>query len=430
MNTGSSPSSVHLGTGRLGLGLVVPALLKAGYTVIGVDRNPGCGKPQHLVGDSYYRLREPGADRPQELRIARLLFLENWPGVVRAIADRKTAVVTTAVSPGGFSLTAAVLAAGINARLAAHIHMPLTIISCENVVDNATRLRALVESMLSTKARQSLGESVRFLDSVADRICSALRIEAGTLEVCVESPAAWTILSPDSSCGELALSEPVVVETDRARFALLEAKKHNIVIALHVALAIYAAHCGYASLALAAEDPGLCRKLSIVLGALVRAFRVRALVLLPAVVADWPEAREVALTEYGEEFIRRVRAGPDDEPARVLGAYRGTARVCGRAGHVRRDPAPKWQVPVVSSYDSSMPADSLAAFDRTLSKLVRPLFGSAGGADRVVCPDAASRLSCDGPEAETLGELVALCYSLRARGFWPGTSSDGSITVR
>src|SRR5687768_12938877 len=124
--------AVVFGAGRLGCGLVVPALLDGGYDVTLVAKDPGVAA--HLRRTGGYRLRIADGARVAEREV----------GAVAA-AD----VVATAVGTPALASVAPVLTAGLATDGAA----PTTVLTFENGTDPARRLRALLRAESADVAR-------------------------------------------------------------------------------------------------------------------------------------------------------------------------------------------------------------------------------------------------------------------------------------
>jgi len=130
--------AVVFGAGRLGCGLVAPALLDGGYDVSLVAKDSLVAG--HLSRTGGYRLRIVDGRHITEREVSgvRVVSLADGPAVIDAVAASD--VVATAVGTPALPSVAPMLAAGLHAGGAA----PTTVLTFENGTDPARRLRALL----------------------------------------------------------------------------------------------------------------------------------------------------------------------------------------------------------------------------------------------------------------------------------------------
>jgi mannitol-1-phosphate 5-dehydrogenase len=139
--------AVVFGAGRLGCGLVAPALVDGGYDVSLVAKEPRVA--EHLASTGGYRLRIADGPRVTEREVSgiRVISLAERAAVVDAVAASD--VVATAVGTPGLASAAPVLAAGLGADGS----VPTTVLTFENGTDPARRLRALLAAEPAGAAR-------------------------------------------------------------------------------------------------------------------------------------------------------------------------------------------------------------------------------------------------------------------------------------
>lgn len=160
------PVHLHLGAGRLGLGLVVPTTRRCGLNVTVVARpnaNAFSTTRNHsLAAQSTYHLlvRETGERSPVEIDEFLVLDEATRELVDRILKDPRTALITTAVGKANLELLVPRLRELLDVRFAAGVTAPLLVIPCEN--DVGAEYHRLTTSG---------PPRVFFLDAVVDRIC-------------------------------------------------------------------------------------------------------------------------------------------------------------------------------------------------------------------------------------------------------------------
>ncbi|WP_395622930.1 mannitol dehydrogenase family protein [Sphingomonas daechungensis] len=268
------PGVVHVGIGafhRAHQAPVFQALAERGdlrWGVVGASLRSPAVRDTLVPQDCLYTLAvDDGADREISLvSVVRDVIVapEDPARLVEAIAAPETAIVTVTVTEKGYDLPRATLtspktmpehlAAGLQARRARGLG-PLTIISCDNLAGNGSKLRALVREAANAND-PALGEWIEqecaFPATMVDRIVPATsepdieRISAELSVVdrgTVRTEAFWQWVIEDRFAGERPDFESVGVQVTED-IASWEQAKLRLLNGAHSAMAYLGALAG------------------------------------------------------------------------------------------------------------------------------------------------------------------------------------------
>lgn len=213
---------LHLGAGRLGLGLVVPAVQRLGEVHV-VDRlrdGPHAGDPEQreklaaleaIHADRCFSIAELPAAQPTlercEVtachRVAEGAGLSDIAAVVRS---ESTLLVTTALTAAGLDAQVPRLEAILELR--DELGLATVVIPCEN------RTGPGYQALVAQHAGSPLCD---FVDAVVDRVCLRLRTENDQAVVEVDHHASWIIEQrhpPNPVIARLGAAVPSVTLVD------------------------------------------------------------------------------------------------------------------------------------------------------------------------------------------------------------------------
>jgi len=159
-------TAVHFGAGKIGRGFLGQLYWQSGWTTVFVD----VAQPivEALNREGHYTIQIIG-ERCQALTVTnvRAIHADDREAVADALATCDLA--STAVGVRFLADLAPLIAAGIERR-ASTSGRPLNIIVCENLLDAASRLRAMVLDAVAPDARDYAARSVGFVGSVVSRM--------------------------------------------------------------------------------------------------------------------------------------------------------------------------------------------------------------------------------------------------------------------
>ena len=159
-------TAVHFGAGKIGRGFLGQLYWQSGWTTVFVD----VAQPivEALNREGHYTIQIIG-ERCQALTVTnvRAIHADDREAVADALATCDLA--STAVGVRFLADLAPLIAAGIERRASTSAR-PLNIIVCENLLDAASRLRAMVLDAVAPDARDYAARSVGFVGSVVSRM--------------------------------------------------------------------------------------------------------------------------------------------------------------------------------------------------------------------------------------------------------------------
>jgi hypothetical protein len=265
---------IHIGAGRLGLGLIVPTTASCGLEVIVLNRQKtassfagGPDKHDTLRQRMSYVLRHieyrPAVDQRRDIARETVRFQAYYtftegtagldPELERVMTGRPAlTLLTTAVEAGNLTRVVPLISTIIDRHLSA-VAAPglgdnvLFITACENGHRVTDRLKEKVVEYLSSDGRSCgpLDRRVVFLNSVVDRVVSRDPVhENGELLVDVESFRKWIIEITDDASRLPAfdilrsrLAPDGVAYVPRRKFDACETLKYVGLNAVHLSLA-------------------------------------------------------------------------------------------------------------------------------------------------------------------------------------------------
>lgn len=248
-----SDAILCFGTGVLLRGFVADFAQRAGMTITMVSSTAsGDARARELAArGGVFTLRERGLGADGQVvdtsrtvdSIARALTLrDDYDAFLATAADPSVSLLVSNVSESGFVVTEP-KAESFPGRLAAWLRarrdagLPgLTILPCELIAENGSKLRAMVGECDPDPALGAwLDAECVFADTLVDRICT--QDPDDPLAAIVEPYTFWAIRGERTGAlGRLADANPVgiVVEPEIARYAL---RKVRILNGLHTAMA-------------------------------------------------------------------------------------------------------------------------------------------------------------------------------------------------
>lgn len=193
-------TAVHFGAGNIGRGFIGLLLHDAGHELVFVDVN-GPLIAAIAAADSYRVIEIGGEERIRTVTGFTGIDSSADPdGAAAAVASAD--VVTTAVGPSILRFIAPVIAAGLRARPADHV--PLPVMACENALGATDLLRGHLADLLADDP--AVLDRAVFANTAVDRIVPIQEPEAGhELDVRVEPFCEWAI-----EAGPFAGSPPVI----------------------------------------------------------------------------------------------------------------------------------------------------------------------------------------------------------------------------
>lgn len=175
-------NAVHFGAGNIGRGFIGCVLQNAGYRVTFVDVNDDLVSA--LNAHDSYRVIEtgPGATTHILRNFDALNSRTEQDSVIRAISEAD--VVTASVGPTVLPHIAAVIAAGIDARVRS---TPVIVMACENAINATDTLAGYIAEHGTTDASR-----VAYANTAVDRIVP-IQNHGDSLDVTVEAFSEWAI---------------------------------------------------------------------------------------------------------------------------------------------------------------------------------------------------------------------------------------------
>jgi len=255
---------VHIGAGKIGLGLVGDVSTRLGFDLVLLNRtNPSDPVHAALQSSKRYEIRYTGLG-------ARTRTVENfeyhfYPSAdrdlrgedpaVMAIADPGTRLITIAVEDKYLTSISPLLAAGLNQRVSSGRDPGIVfVVACQNT----PRASAIVEEDVRRVLRRSRGDGgddaldrwAVFCNAVIDRICSKCDVVNGSVVVRAEDYLEWVVQLPQLYPDVLqALLHEHVTMVTADQYEVYEKKKFWGMNAIHLGTAVYAREKGLSLLA-------------------------------------------------------------------------------------------------------------------------------------------------------------------------------------
>ena len=181
--------AVQFGAGNIGRGFIGALLSNSGYRVLFVDISDAIIPELQKRGE--YIVEIVGETRSEETIAPVDGCYPADEALLEAIAEAD--IVTTAVGPNVLEHIAPRIAAGLERRMMTGKSGGLNIIACENMVNASSRLRELVESLLSEETKSYVKDNAGFPDSAVDRIVPPMEKSEDILRVRVEEFREWIV---------------------------------------------------------------------------------------------------------------------------------------------------------------------------------------------------------------------------------------------
>jgi len=248
-DTTLSTAHMHIGPGRLGLGLVVAAGLEAGLDVHLVTR-----KASSLPASARFKVLEKGDDGEKRValpivKVSKADTMEALPEEVQRLAcHAPELLVTISATTKGLEERQAFLLALAGSRASSSSAATTVFIPCENDPG---------ECYSDLKARlEELGVECR--DTMVNRLCPELHVDEadGVHEVVVDEMAEWVIQGGTNHQLALRALEALSYVEFVPDVRPYETRKRWLVNGAHLALAILARARNIPSIDIAAAEPG------------------------------------------------------------------------------------------------------------------------------------------------------------------------------
>jgi len=184
------PKALHFGAGNIGRGFIGPLLSESGYHVVFTDVDSGVINELN-DRDSYDVVYLEKRTRRQSVTSVSGV-LSNGDDVITYFTDTNVRLITTAVGPNILEKIAPTIAKGLQARRRADAGT-LTVIACENMVEQTAHLAHHVSQHLSSEDLPWVEEYVSFANCSVDRIVPPSEMEDNPLDVGVEEFYEWVV---------------------------------------------------------------------------------------------------------------------------------------------------------------------------------------------------------------------------------------------
>jgi mannitol-1-phosphate/altronate dehydrogenase len=313
------PRHVHLGAGRLGLGLIVPLL--SGSAVL-VNRPPSPSSSlriyEWLKSHESYQIRTAGhAPTQAEVSYAAFHYADESEALRTYFGSSDLSLVTTATRAQNLAEAGLRLAEWLQYRSEVDKGMEfhLTVIAGENLPSNSSRLRQEVRDVLSSRGDNStlqyIDSNVDFLNCLVDRICLSVSLLDEEVLVDVEDYQEWVIeVSSLEQRERLAeLVKPSVTLASTHDFEFYYRRKVWLLNGIHLILAVLGTEKGLRTVGDALAD-------SEVLSAVRHVQDSFAMALGYLTSLDAEEAPEDSrlrsLLDYNESVLQRLAVTGED----------------------------------------------------------------------------------------------------------------------
>jgi len=246
-DTAYTKKAVHFGSGAIGRGFVGLFLHQAGYEVVFVDVNENMVKQINEEGK--YTVTEIGADGRNDVvvdHIRAIHSVTNPDSVKQEIATAD--IVTCAVGVRILKFIAPLVAQGINQRDTNLT--PLTVIACENAMDNTATLLGHVKDGLNAEVLNNLNDYARFANCAVDRIVPDQHGASG-LDIQIEAFYEWVVETPPFKDMEPPAIPAIKYVPDLAPYIT---RKLYTVNTAHATAAYHGRRAGYKTIAETMKD--------------------------------------------------------------------------------------------------------------------------------------------------------------------------------
>ena len=226
-------SHIHIGTGALGLGLIIPAFDSNGIKSTLVNRRSenSFATNQHLKKNRCYSISYEGQDR--EIRFTNFLFFDELKNENLQFHDVAGIILTFSVKDGVHSQEFLSALRSILVIICDQ-EKPTYLIGCEN--DGISR--EVLKNILRESEQNTISKLQKFvtpLESVVDRMCRYPQL-SDTVKVRVENYENWEI-EHDGNLVDLLTKEPI---TFVAKIDISKRKKLILYNLLHALIGIWA----------------------------------------------------------------------------------------------------------------------------------------------------------------------------------------------
>jgi len=243
------PLLMHMGSGALGLGLVVSEFARHTQADVYIlNRESGDEESRRrntiLKANKYFYLRSVGFDTP--VRFNDLIYFDDIDAIKKLAVQKRPVFFTTSIKEYGIEASLKLIADIIYARHNANTRHPLVFIACENAINSLqVKNRVLKNLQIRFGSEFAITDNIIFLNCVVDRLCNSPVITHDNVIVDAEGYGSWIIdrttmrhmVQQDFILDTLSKCESVEIVDEIAFFVN---RKKWIVNALHQMIALYA----------------------------------------------------------------------------------------------------------------------------------------------------------------------------------------------
>ncbi len=243
---------LQLGTGALGLGLIVPKFSAPDNTTVYLaNRNNESSESKNnlLNAKRHYYLRTVGYDTA--IRFAEFIYFNEIGRLTSIACEDKPVLLTTALKEYGVKNSLQLISRLIHARNTSGISKPLVFIACENAISSNSIKQGVVEILQEEYGTQyKLNENIIFVDCVVDRICNVPFVDSKDNVICkAEEYLSWTIDSRPLECESCTEIVSILKAIDGIELVsdldFYIRRKKWLVNSIHQIIALYSHATGY-----------------------------------------------------------------------------------------------------------------------------------------------------------------------------------------
>lgn len=200
-------SLLHLGSGALGLGLVIP-LMNNTKNIIDIyilnrkandNEDEKLMRNETLTRDKCYHIKQKkghnSEDTFQYTQINFKKFINFEDKILEdLVKEDRPIFITTALKETGVKQSISIISELIYQRASVEIKHPLFFIACENAI-KSSEVETLINTYLEAQYKGDVKytENIYFLDSVVDRLCNSAIIENNQVICQAERYGSWVI---------------------------------------------------------------------------------------------------------------------------------------------------------------------------------------------------------------------------------------------
>lgn len=311
----SKATLVHIGAGKLGLGLIVPLLKKTGLKVWLLNRDDDVEKNKKLFVKQYKILPANQMVNFDYFDIFNEDDMDEQ--LIGRLSQREIQLITTSVTEHGLSKVAKYLSKIARKRMQENIDSSLVIIACENIHKNSKVLRERTMDLLDRDQKNFVNAHFHFCNCVVDRVCNDLKSDGKLVEICAHEPYSWKIDISNIPKKEANFLENAFGKSvgflNKQDFQFEETLKLWCFNGMQLILAAYAKNF--------ARDNNLSDyPLSSMLQDVDTIYMIHRIqyVFTVAMTAAYGKSHRNRVKKYHKEFLERIAKGSDDMASRII----------------------------------------------------------------------------------------------------------------